>query len=66
MLVAAVLLLVTNAYPRGIFDLVMGLNRWVIRAGAYGSLLTPVYPPFRLDQGASEPTITEVEPAASV
>jgi hypothetical protein len=65
-LVAAVLLLVTREYPRGIFDLVQGLNRWVIRTAAYGSLLTPVYPPFRLDQGATEPTITEVGPAASV
>ena len=36
-LVAAVLLVFTREYPRGIFDLVLGLNRWVIRAAAYGS-----------------------------
>jgi len=38
---------------------VMGFNRWVIRAAAYGSLLTPEYPPFRLDQGGNEPTIVD-------
>ena len=65
-LVAAVLLLFTGAYPRGIFDLVMGFNRWVIRAAVYGSLLTPVYPPFRLDQGGTEPTITAGAPAPGV
>jgi hypothetical protein len=61
--VAAVVLLFTGAYPRGIFELAMGFNRWVIRAAAYGSLLTPVYPPFRLDQGGEEPTIAEARPA---
>ncbi|HEX4679105.1 MAG TPA: DUF4389 domain-containing protein [Gaiellaceae bacterium] len=65
-LVAAVMLLFKSEYPRGIFDLVMGFNRWVIRAGVYGSLLTPVYPPFRLDQGGREPTISEGAVAPTV
>jgi hypothetical protein len=64
-LVAAIVLLFTGAYPRGIFDLVMGFNRWVIRAAAYGSLLTPEYPPFRLDQGGTEPTVIEGAAAPS-
>lgn len=48
-LVALILLLVRGEYPRGIFDLVMGLNRWAMRACAFGAFLTPEYPPFRID-----------------
>ncbi|MEV8535213.1 DUF4389 domain-containing protein [Streptomyces sp. NPDC051211] len=55
-IIAAVVLLFTERYPRDIFDLVIGLDRWVLRVTAYAALMTDVYPPFRLDQGREEPS----------
>ncbi|HET7430752.1 MAG TPA: DUF4389 domain-containing protein [Nocardioides sp.] len=52
--VAAVVLLVTGTYPQRVFDLVLGLNRWVLRVAGYVALMTDRYPPFALDQGGHE------------
>jgi hypothetical protein len=54
-LIAAVWLLFTAVYPKGIYDLLLGLHRWALRVTGYAALMTDRYPPFRLDQGPEEP-----------
>jgi hypothetical protein len=55
LLIALVALLFTARYPKGLYDFVIGINRWALRVRAYTSLMRDEYPPFRLDMGAGEP-----------
>lgn len=55
-IVAGVILLFSGVYRIGLFNLLMGLNRWIFRTYAYMALMTDVYPPFRLDQGELDRT----------
>jgi len=47
-------LLATGVYRVGLFNLLVGIHRWMYRALAYVALMRDDYPPFRLDQGARE------------
>lgn len=66
-LIAVITMAVTGTYPKGLFDLILGFNRWVLRVAAYVGLMTDQYPPFRLDTGSSEPgstlAVTDTEQA---
>ena len=47
-------ILFTGRYPRGLFDLVVGVQQWSLRASAYSTLLvTDRYPPFSFDRPLS-------------
>jgi hypothetical protein len=52
--VAGFFLLITREYPRALFDLVLGLNRWQYRVITYVALMRDEYPPFHLDQGGRD------------
>jgi len=55
--IAAIMLAFTGAYPRPLFDLIVGVNRWALRVAGYAALMTDRYPPFRLDLGGDEPDV---------
>src|SRR4051794_26632742 len=60
--IAAVILLFTGHYPKPLFDFVLGMDRWALRVAAYVGLMTDRYPPFRLDQGGTDPGSVPADP----
>jgi hypothetical protein len=63
-LIAAIAMLFTTRYPTGLYDLVVGINRWSYRLVVYIGLMTDRYPPFRLDQSGEDPE-GPVQPVAA-
>ena len=59
--VAGFFLLITRRYPRGLFDLLVGINRWLYRVLTYLAFMHDEYPPFRLDEGQYEPVDVELD-----
>jgi uncharacterized protein DUF4389 len=57
-LVAIIVVAATGSYPRPLFDVILGMDRWVLRVAGYVGLMTDTYPPFRLDLGGPEPGST--------
>ncbi len=53
-------ILFTGKYPRGMFDFVVGVQRWSLRVSAYFALFRDEYPPFSLS-ASGYPITYEVE-----
>jgi hypothetical protein len=51
-IIAAIMVLVQENYPDGLYDFLRGVMRWEARLLAYHSSLVEQYPPFALDTGA--------------
>jgi hypothetical protein len=47
--IAAIIILFTGTWNEGMRNFLLGYLRWMLRVGAYGTLLNDVYPPFSLD-----------------
>jgi Domain of unknown function (DUF4389) len=48
--VAFWIILFTGKYPKGLYDFVVGYNRWSMRVNTYLTLLRDEYPPFTLEE----------------
>ncbi len=53
-LIAAVMVLMRESYPEGLYNFQRGVLRWEARLLGYHASLVEEYPPFALDMGATE------------
>ncbi len=53
--------IITGAYPEGMFNYMVGFERWVLRVSAYVLLQTDQYPPFTLADDPNYPVRLEVD-----
>ena len=60
LIVAFFAVLFTGGYPRGMFDFVVGVQRWSLRVSAYVYLTVDDYPPFSLEDDPSYPVRLEI------
>lgn len=51
--------LFTGRYPRGMWDFMVNVQRWILRVYAYFFLITDQYPPFSLQEEAGDPVRLE-------
>ena len=61
-IIAAIMILVQESYPEGIFNFLRGLNRWQARVYAYLAGLVEEYPPFALDTGPETSAMPQAPP----
>ncbi len=54
-------ILFTGTYPRGMFDFIVGVQRWSYRVSAYLGLMTDVYPPFTMQVTDSDAVVFDVQ-----
>ncbi|MCK6591021.1 MAG: DUF4389 domain-containing protein [Polyangiaceae bacterium] len=53
-LISALLIVITETYPPGLYDFQCGVLRWQARLLAYHAALVDKYPPFSFEPGAAE------------
>jgi hypothetical protein len=62
LVVAAVMILISESYPEGIFTFLRGYLRWEVRVYVYLAGLTQEYPPFAFDTGEESPAAPALPP----
>jgi hypothetical protein len=58
LLIAAIMVLIQENYPDGLYNFQRGVLRWEARLLGYHASLVEKYPPFALDTGAEEAAAT--------